>query len=78
MAAARKELLELETARHAEQAAELDVANAAIAGHMAEASQRAASADMAREVLVRLSQQPSAVQAAARLASIISPQRRGE
>jgi hypothetical protein len=79
MADARRELLALETRRYEEQAAELAATGAVIGERKAEAQQRAASENIAREVLGRLKQQPSASasQAASRLADVIANQRRG-
>jgi len=76
MADARRELLELETKRLEEQAAELSATEDAINERKAEARQRAASENITREVLGRLKKQPSAQQAAARLAEVIMNQRR--
>ena len=76
MADARRELLELETKRLEEQAAELSATEDAVNERKAEARQRAASENITREVLGRLKKQPSAQQAAARLAEVIMAQRR--
>jgi dipeptidase len=76
MADARRELLVLETRRHEDQSAELATVEKALAGRRAQAQQRVESEDMAREVLDRLNQ-PSAAQAASRLAEVIMNQRRG-
>jgi hypothetical protein len=75
MADAKKRLVELESARQDEQVAELAALREQIEARQAEAKQRAESEDLAREVLGRLSQQPSKVQAAMRLADAVAKQR---
>jgi hypothetical protein len=77
MADARRELLELEARRYDDQGIELATLQQTLGARKAEAQQRVASEDMAREVIDRL-QQPSAAQAASRLADVIMSQRRGE
>jgi hypothetical protein len=76
MADARRELLELESRRYDDQSAELATVQQALAERRAQEAQRAQSEDLAREVLDRLNQ-PSAAQAASRLADVIMNQRRG-
>jgi hypothetical protein len=75
MADARRELLELEARRYDDQGAELVTLKQSLGARKAEAHQRVVSEGMAREVLDRL-QQPSAAQAASRLADVILSQRR--
>jgi hypothetical protein len=75
MADAKRRLVELESARQEEQVAELGALREQIDARQAEAKQRAESADLAREVLGRFSQLPSAQQAAARLAEAVAKQR---
>jgi hypothetical protein len=55
--------------------AELGVLREQIDARQAEAKQAAESADLAREVLGRFSQLPSAAQAAVRLAEVVAKQR---
>jgi conjugal transfer/entry exclusion protein len=75
MAEAKRRMVELEAARQEEQVAELGVLREQIEARQLEAKQRAESADLAREVLGRFSQLPSAQQAAARLAETLAKQR---
>jgi hypothetical protein len=75
MAEAKRRLVELEAGRIDEQVAELGALRSQIEARQAEAKQRAESEDLAREVLERFSQQPSAAQAAARLAEAVARQR---
>jgi hypothetical protein len=71
MADAKRELAELERRRHEAQSTELAATTEAIGERKAEAQQRAESEDLTREVIDRLKHQPSAAQAAARLADVI-------
>ncbi|MBQ5943029.1 hypothetical protein J8847_23710, partial [Massilia sp. AB1] len=78
MADARKHLLNLESKRQEEQAAELAATERTIGERKQEASYRSVSADLTREVLVRLKQPSagsSAAEAANRLADAILQQR---
>lgn len=75
MADAKRRLIELESARQEEQVAELGLLRERIDAAQAEAKQRAESADLARELLGRFSQLPSAQQAAARLSDVVAKQR---
>jgi choline dehydrogenase-like flavoprotein len=75
MAEAKRRLIELEAGRQDEQVEELGALREQIDALQAEAKQRAESADLAREVLGRFSQLPSAQQAAARLAEVVTKQR---
>ncbi|TFW33184.1 hypothetical protein E4O92_07390 [Massilia horti] len=75
MADARRELAALERGRHEAQATELAGVREAIGERKVEAVKRAESEDITREVIGRLTQ-PSAAQAAARLAEVILNQRR--
>ena len=75
MAEAKRRLVELEASRQDEQVAELGALRSQIEARQAEAKQRAESEDLAREVLERFSTQPSAAQAAARLADAVARQR---
>lgn len=81
MADARKHLVNLESKRQDEQAAELAATERVIGERKVEAGQRSVSADLTREVLGRFKQSQaragdtSAAQAAARLAEVIAAQR---
>jgi hypothetical protein len=75
MVEAKRRLVELESGRQEAQVTELGALREQIDALQAEAKQRAESADMAREVLERFSQLPSAQQAAARLAEAVAKQR---
>jgi hypothetical protein len=75
MAEAKRRLVELESVRQEVQVTELGALREQIDALQAEAKQRAESADLAREVLGRFSQLPSAAQAAARLAEAVARQR---
>jgi hypothetical protein len=70
MVAAKRELAELESRRHDEQATDLATTKETLGERKEEAQQRAASEDLTREVIDRV-KQPSAAQAAKRLADVL-------
>jgi hypothetical protein len=82
MADARKHLVNLESKRQDEQAAELAATERVIGERRQEAGHRSVSADLTREVLGRFKQsqaraaESSAAQAAARLAEVVAAQRK--
>jgi expansin (peptidoglycan-binding protein) len=71
MADAKRELKELESRRFDDNVAELAATKETIGVRKVEVQQRVASETLTREVIYRIKQQPSAAQAAARLADVI-------
>jgi hypothetical protein len=70
MAVAKRELAELEGRRYEDQVTELAATKETLGERKEEAQQRAVSEDLTREVIDRV-KQPSAAQAAKRLADVL-------